>query len=133
MGGEREERAWLSGTASLLKEVLLRLAALWSRSLSLNPSFLIHCHSSAASRQNRHLHYQFSTHVTLSISRVVHHGRTCANLLPSCRASTPDRIHHAWLQPPTLLTRRGRQRDMSRAHRSVLVYVYVEMKTCTYP
>lgn len=56
--------------------------------------------------------------------------RTCANLLPSCRASTPDRIHHAWLQPPTLLTRRSRQRDASRASK-VLACVYVETDACT--
>ena len=129
MGGERVEQRCLSGTASLLKEVLPRLAALWSRSLSLNPSFLIHCHSSAASRQNKRLRYQFSTRAILSISRVVHYEylRELAAFL-SCQHSRQDSSCMA--ATPTLLTRCSRQCDASRARNRT--YIYVRKDGCVH-
>lgn len=107
----------LSGTASLLKEVLLSprfclmILIPVSRPHPLLP--LIHCHSSAASRQNRRLSAtSFSSrHYLKRIPRRTLTGVPAPtySAFLSCRHSRQNSSCMA--ATPTLLTRRGRQRD----------------------
>lgn len=79
---------------------------------------LIHCHSSTASRQNRRHATSSRPAATLSMPpRLVRYGRTYLRELAgvaaflSCRHSRQNSSCMA--ATPTLLTRRGRQRDTS--------------------